>query len=195
MIDIPHFHPNTHECYGDNARSRPLSAEWLPLTRQSAIFRGRSRLALGREIEQDSPSGVEIDVQSGDVIVVPAGVSHRSISSEGDYRYIGVYPWVCLLRSAAAPCSFLTFWVSKLPGGGIISARARKIWACWSKRCARLRCRLWTQLWVKMDLWFVCGLDRPRNYEGPILTRRKKIYGIFLDERWHECNNLQCLAS
>lgn len=38
--------------------------------------------------------GVEIDVGPGDVIVVPAGVSHFSISSEDDYRYTGVYPEV-----------------------------------------------------------------------------------------------------
>lgn len=30
----------------------------------------------------------------GDVVVVPAGVSHRSLTSEGGYRYIGVYPEV-----------------------------------------------------------------------------------------------------
>lgn len=59
-----------------------------------AVFRGKSRLVLGRERDDASQTGVEVDVQAGDVIVVPAGVSHRSVSSEGDYRYIGVYPEV-----------------------------------------------------------------------------------------------------
>ncbi|KAL1792254.1 hypothetical protein ACET3X_010005 [Alternaria dauci] len=71
-ITIPHFHPNTHECY--------------------AILRGSSRLALGRSKEHDATDGIEINIHTGDVIVIPAGVSHRSLESEGDFRYIGVYP-------------------------------------------------------------------------------------------------------
>ncbi|KAJ5211917.1 uncharacterized protein N7498_003563 [Penicillium cinerascens] len=53
---------------------------------------GGSRLALGRERHETATGGVEVDVKAGDVIVVPAGVSHRSLSAYGDYRYIGVYP-------------------------------------------------------------------------------------------------------
>ncbi|KAF2123429.1 hypothetical protein P153DRAFT_391522 [Dothidotthia symphoricarpi CBS 119687] len=71
-IKIPHFHPNTHECY--------------------AIIRGTSRLALGRAKQDAGTDGVEVDVSAGDVVVVPAGVSHRSLSSNDGYRYIGVYP-------------------------------------------------------------------------------------------------------
>ncbi|KAH8691755.1 hypothetical protein GQ44DRAFT_636133 [Phaeosphaeriaceae sp. PMI808] len=71
-IRIPHFHPNTHECY--------------------AIIRGSSRLALGRAREDEGTDGVEVDVCVGDVIVIPAGVSHRSLRSGGGFRYIGVYP-------------------------------------------------------------------------------------------------------
>ncbi|KAF2843159.1 hypothetical protein M501DRAFT_994015 [Patellaria atrata CBS 101060] len=71
-ITTAHFHPNTHECY--------------------AIFRGSSRLVLGRSISDDDPNGIEIDVSAGDVVVVPAGVSHRSLTSEAGYKYIGVYP-------------------------------------------------------------------------------------------------------
>ncbi|RII08376.1 hypothetical protein CUC08_Gglean007786 [Alternaria sp. MG1] len=71
-ITIPHFHPNTHECY--------------------AIIRGSSRLALGRSKEHDAMDGIEVNVRTGDVIVIPAGVSHRSIESEEGFRYIGVYP-------------------------------------------------------------------------------------------------------
>lgn len=60
-----------------------------------AVFQGGSRLALGRERHETATGGVEVDVKAGDVIVVPAGVSHRSLSAYGDYRYIGVYPEVC----------------------------------------------------------------------------------------------------
>ncbi|PSN60161.1 hypothetical protein BS50DRAFT_210709 [Corynespora cassiicola Philippines] len=71
-ITTAHFHPNTHECY--------------------AIWRGKSRLVLGRPKGDDSDDGAEIDVSAGDVVVVPAGVSHRSLTSSDGYRYIGVYP-------------------------------------------------------------------------------------------------------
>ncbi|KAF1953103.1 hypothetical protein CC80DRAFT_537866 [Byssothecium circinans] len=72
VITVPHFHPNSHECY--------------------AVFQGSSRLVLGREQDDTSATGVEVDVFPGDIIVIPAGVSHRSLSSSGNYRYIGVYP-------------------------------------------------------------------------------------------------------
>lgn len=61
-----------------------------------AVFQGGSRLVLGRERHDTATGGVEVDVKAGDVIVVPAGVSHRSLSAYGDYRYIGVYPEVRL---------------------------------------------------------------------------------------------------
>lgn len=71
-----------------------------------AIFQGGSRLALGRERHETATGGVEIDVRAGDVVVVPAGVSHRSLSVYGDYRYIGVYPEVRILPIL---CKFFCF--------------------------------------------------------------------------------------
>ncbi|KAK2744266.1 hypothetical protein FQN57_004351 [Myotisia sp. PD_48] len=70
-IPIPHFHPNTHECYG--------------------IFQGSSTLIIGRG-KNDSVGGIYIPVQTGDVIVLPAGTTHCCSNSKGDYRYVGVYP-------------------------------------------------------------------------------------------------------
>lgn len=64
------------------------------LTPALAILQGSSRLVLGRERHKTSTGGVEIDVTAGDVVVVPAGVSHRSITARDAYRYIGVYPEV-----------------------------------------------------------------------------------------------------
>lgn len=61
-----------------------------------AIVQGGSRLALGRERHETATGGVEVDIRAGDVVVVPAGVSHRSLTAYGDYRYIGVYPEVRL---------------------------------------------------------------------------------------------------
>lgn len=70
-IDIRHFHPNSHECYG--------------------IFRGTSTLLVG---QIEAGHGAKIDVAAGDVIVLPAGTAHSSLESSSDYRYIGVYPAV-----------------------------------------------------------------------------------------------------
>lgn len=60
-------------------------------------MQGESRLVLGRPKPvdgQECEGGVEVDVSTGDVVVVPAGVSHRSLTSSGGYRYVGVYPEV-----------------------------------------------------------------------------------------------------
>lgn len=65
----------------------------IPFLTPAAILQGSSKLALGRE-RLGTTGGAEIDVRAGDVIVVPAGVSHRSLSEDGGYRYIGVYPEV-----------------------------------------------------------------------------------------------------
>ncbi|KAF2148107.1 hypothetical protein K461DRAFT_233579 [Myriangium duriaei CBS 260.36] len=66
-IAIRHFHPNSHECYGS------------------------STLLLGQG-KRDDKGGVQVKVERGDVIVLPAGTAHSSIESTSDYRYIGVYP-------------------------------------------------------------------------------------------------------
>ena len=77
-----HFHSVTHECY--------------------AVLRGASVLLLGRgpldpersggSGDEDTPFGVEVEVRAGDVVVVPAGVSHASLSDDGAYEYAGLYP-------------------------------------------------------------------------------------------------------
>ncbi|KAK0379515.1 hypothetical protein CMEL01_16516 [Colletotrichum melonis] len=81
-ISLKHFHPNTHECYG--------------------VFQGSSELVFGEGVSDDVGSGVRCIVRAGDVVVVPAGVGHASVSKaegaadpvegEPEYRYVGVYP-------------------------------------------------------------------------------------------------------
>jgi len=61
-----HFHSNTHEALG--------------------VFAGSAKLQLGGE------NGKIIDVQIGDVVVIPAGVGHKQISANDDFMMVGAYP-------------------------------------------------------------------------------------------------------
>jgi uncharacterized protein YjlB len=72
---VHHFHSVTHECY--------------------AVFKGRSRLLLGRgPLDAEDEEDLRVDLNVGDAIVLPAGVAHCSIESSDDYEYVGLYPKV-----------------------------------------------------------------------------------------------------
>lgn len=100
-IDIRHFHPNSHECYG--------------------IFRGTSTLLVG---QIEAGQGSRIDVAAGDVIVLPAGTAHSSLESSSDYRYIGVYPTVSS-RHAVVNNEGHSLTVKLLPG---LPTVEKRIW-------------------------------------------------------------------
>ncbi len=51
-----------------------------------AIIRGKTRLLLGGD------SGLELTIQKGDVLVIPAGVAHKNLRNEKDVIAIGGYP-------------------------------------------------------------------------------------------------------
>lgn len=69
MFSTSHFHSNTHEVL--------------------SIYAGSAKLCFGGEA---NPSRVEVVVEKGDVVVVPAGVAHRLLEDRGGFSMIGAYP-------------------------------------------------------------------------------------------------------
>jgi len=61
-----HYHSITHEVVG--------------------VYAGSATLQLGGE------KGAKIEVQAGDVLVIPAGVGHKNLISSDDFGVIGAYP-------------------------------------------------------------------------------------------------------
>lgn len=61
-----HYHSITHEVVG--------------------VYKGTAQLHMGGE------SGNVIDVEAGDVLIIPAGVGHKKISASDDFAVIGAYP-------------------------------------------------------------------------------------------------------
>ncbi|KAJ9655078.1 hypothetical protein H2201_008886 [Coniosporium apollinis] len=75
---IAHFHTNTHECYA------VLSGETLYEVGKSPI---------DDEFDADGKrTGFRVWLEQGDVFVLPAGISHCSVESVGDYEHMGFYP-------------------------------------------------------------------------------------------------------
>jgi len=66
VYTYPHFHSTTHECLG-------VAAGWMEL----ALF-GRG--------------GIRLRVAAGDVVVMPAGVSHVMVGQSPDIAMVGGYP-------------------------------------------------------------------------------------------------------
>ncbi|KAF3052312.1 hypothetical protein E8E11_006879 [Didymella keratinophila] len=73
MYTTSHYHSTTHEIL--------------------CIIRGRATLLFGGEA---NPKRVEQEVRVGDVLVVPAGVTHRLLEDvEGGFQMLGSYPKGC----------------------------------------------------------------------------------------------------
>lgn len=63
-----------------------------------AVTRGSSTLLLGVGPSEDPKVGQKVHLAAGDVIILPAGVSHCSVDFQDDYFYLGFYPLVCQIR-------------------------------------------------------------------------------------------------
>ncbi|GAB2319236.1 cupin domain-containing protein [Alkalibacterium sp. s-m-22] len=66
IYDFHHFHSNTHEVLG--------------------CASGRATVQLG------GPHSNEFTVEAGDVMLLPAGVAHKLLTSTNDFKVVGAYP-------------------------------------------------------------------------------------------------------
>jgi uncharacterized protein YjlB len=66
IYTYPHFHSTTHECLG-------CAAGWM-------------------ELELFGRGGARVRIEAGDVVVMPAGVSHQMVGSSADIMMVGGYP-------------------------------------------------------------------------------------------------------
>jgi len=61
-----HYHSTAHEVLG--------------------VYSGRCKVQLG------GPEGEVLDIEKGDVVLIPAGVAHKNLGSSSGFRVVGAYP-------------------------------------------------------------------------------------------------------
>jgi len=66
LYTFHHYHSTAHEVLG--------------------VSGGIVHMQLGGE------RGVTVDLEVGDVVVIPAGVAHKNVAASGDFRVVGAYP-------------------------------------------------------------------------------------------------------
>ncbi|HEY0741304.1 MAG TPA: cupin domain-containing protein [Chryseosolibacter sp.] len=65
VLDYHHYHSTTHEVL--------------------VVIDGSTRIQFG------GPSGISLMVETGDVIIIPAGVAHKNLGGEEDFKCVGAY--------------------------------------------------------------------------------------------------------
>lgn len=66
VYSFAHYHSSTHEVLG--------------------VFRGSATLLIGGQ------NGATVEVQPGDLVVIPAGVAHKNSAASADFAVVGAYP-------------------------------------------------------------------------------------------------------
>src|SRR6266571_4826454 len=66
IFDYHHYHSITHEVLG--------------------VYDGSATVQFG------GANGISVSLQKGDVVVIPAGVAHKCISDDEDFKCVGAYP-------------------------------------------------------------------------------------------------------
>ena len=66
ILEKHHYHSNTHEALGISA--------------------GHCKVQLG------GPNGIVLDVEKGDVVILPAGIAHRNVGCSKEFEVVGGYP-------------------------------------------------------------------------------------------------------
>lgn len=66
IFEYHHYHSITHEALG--------------------VYNGRATIQLGGE------KGIEVRLEKGDVLIIPAGVAHKNLDKENDIKCVGAYP-------------------------------------------------------------------------------------------------------
>ena len=66
VYSFHHYHSTAHEVLG--------------------VYSGRAQVQFG------GPDGVVLEVEAGDAVLIPAGVSHKNVGSSVDFRVVGAYP-------------------------------------------------------------------------------------------------------
>ncbi len=69
IYDFPHFHSTTHEVI--------------------AVFQGSATVQFG------DTAGSAFELEAGDVVLIPAGVSHQRLDGTDDFQCVGAYPAGC----------------------------------------------------------------------------------------------------
>ena len=110
IFTYPHFHSTSHEVLG--------------------IARGSVRVRLG------GTTGVEVDLQGGDVVLIPAGVGHQNLHASADLLVVGAYPPdanVDLLRDATGDAA-LRRRIAALPAppSDPVEGRPGRVAAIWA---------------------------------------------------------------
>jgi uncharacterized protein YjlB len=107
-----HYHSTAHEVLG--------------------IARGNAQVRLG------GPGGQVVELNAGDVVVIPAGVAHKRESASGDLLVIGAYPIgqspdMCRAEAAVHDRALAAIAAVPLPEADPVTGRADPLLEAWQE--------------------------------------------------------------